>query len=187
MNTNEEIWVPVVGYEGIYEVSNLGRIKALQITLPHYKSGTMIRKEKFLKPWDKDGYRIVGLSKNRQMRTYSVHRVVAIAFMPNLNNLPEVNHIDADKSNNKVSNLEWCDRLYNSRHAAENGLMNPIKGENHWNTKLTELDVFKMRHLYESNPPSYRKPYSCDKLGKLFGVSKTVVAKIIKRTSWTHI
>lgn len=103
--TNEE-WRPVPGYEGLYEASNTGKVASLSY------NGTGVRKE--LKPQvTKRGYFRVRLYKNGSWKGFRLHRVIAAAFIPNEENLPEINHIDEDPSNNAVSNLEWCTRKYN--------------------------------------------------------------------------
>lgn len=105
----EEIWKDIVDYEGLYQVSNLGRVKSL------VRKGVL--KEKMLKPFiHQKGYLQIGLHKNGKYIKYLVHRLVAEAFIPNPNNLPEVNHKDENKQNNVVSNLEWCDRSYNNTY-----------------------------------------------------------------------
>lgn len=104
-----EIWKPIKGYEGLYEVSNLGRIKSLN----YNHTG----KEKILKPTkDRYGYLQVTLCKNNIKKQYTVHRLVAEAFIDNPDNLPQVNHKDENKQNNNVDNLEWCDAKYNSNY-----------------------------------------------------------------------
>ena len=105
-----ETWKPVVGYEGLYEVSNKGRIKSL-----HYWGGN--RQEVLSQAMRKDGYMHVGLSKDGVCTTYVVHRIVATAFIPNPQNLEMVNHKDEDRTNNSVENLEWCSRSYNQLYS----------------------------------------------------------------------
>ena len=103
-----ETWKNVVGYGGLYEVSNLGRVRSLP------KSG---REGKILSPqMDRRGYRFVHLRINGQRKTGKVHRLVAQAFLPNPDNYPQVNHKNGNKSDNRVSNLEWCSREYNIWH-----------------------------------------------------------------------
>lgn len=100
------IWKPVVGYEGLYEVSNTGLIKSLNCY--NYKEPRLLKLGH--RP---DGYLSVGLSKNNVTKTKTVHRLVAEAFIPNPDNLEMVNHKDEDRTNNNVENLEWCTRAYN--------------------------------------------------------------------------
>ena len=106
----KEIWKDKKDYEGHYQVSNWGRVKSIKFG-----------KERILKlTKDKDGYFFVNLYKNNKSKTFKVHRLVAEAFLPNTDNLPLINHKDEDKSNNIVSNLEWCDRKYNCNYGTRN-------------------------------------------------------------------
>lgn len=106
----KEIWKDILGYEGLYQVSNFGRVKSLKFG-----------KERILKlTKDKDGYLIVNLYKAGRIKTVKVHRLVAEAFLPNPDNLPLINHKDEDKSNNIVSNLEWYDVKYNTNYGTRN-------------------------------------------------------------------
>lgn len=99
----KEYWKPVVGYEGLYEVSNWGRVKSIKFG-----------RERILKPGTNNrGYLFVNLCKNGKKKNFRVHRLVAEAFIPNPYNLPEVNHKDENKLNNNAENLEWCDRKFN--------------------------------------------------------------------------
>lgn len=109
-----EEWRPVVGYEGLYEVSNLGRVKSLDRVVNCKGNSTVVKQSKVLK-WDigRKGYARVTLSKENKVKRYLVHRLVAEVFLPNPKNLPEVNHKDEKKTNNAVWNLEWCDKSYN--------------------------------------------------------------------------
>ena len=99
-----EVFLSVPGYEGYYEVSNLGNIKSL-------RSGKLLKQAS-----NKDGYKLVCLAKDGKSRTFNVHRLVAMAFLPNPENLPEVNHKDETHDNNCVENLEWCSRTYNRNY-----------------------------------------------------------------------
>lgn len=114
-----EIWKDVVGYEGFYQVSNLGNVKSIERTSINAGSysGYINTKTKYLKKIkNKYGYECVVLTKNRKRTSFSVHRLVAVAFLPQVENKNEVNHIDRNKSNNQLSNLEWCNRSENIRH-----------------------------------------------------------------------
>lgn len=99
----KEIWKPVVGYEGHYQVSNCGRVKSIKFG-----------KEIIMKQNIRRGYYYVNLYKNGILKTYQVHRLVAEAFLDNPDNLPCVNHKDENKLNNNVDNLEWCTIRYNN-------------------------------------------------------------------------
>lgn len=103
-----EIWRYIEGYEGLYQVSNMGRIKSLKFG-----------KEKILKSCKgSGGYLYLVLCKDGKNKPYLVHRLVASAFLNNPNNLPQINHIDEDKTNNKVENLEYCDAKYNMNYGS---------------------------------------------------------------------
>lgn len=120
----EEEWRPVKGYEGLYEVSNMGRVRSLPRTVRKRGNKTSLYKGKLLKALDDlYGYKNVNLSKQTIKRKKRVHRLVAEAFIPNPMNLPVVNHLDGDKHNNCVSNLEWCSNKENTNHAIKTGLM----------------------------------------------------------------
>lgn len=112
-----ETWLPIKGYEGIYEISNLGRVKRLAYDKNVCGGSKQHCCERILKPQiRKHGYLAVSISKNNKMKSYLIHRLVAIAFISNPNNLPQVNHKDENPSNNNVENLEWCDQRYNSNY-----------------------------------------------------------------------
>lgn len=106
-----EEWRDIKGYEGLYQVSNFGRVRSLN----RMDSIGRQRQGRILKPSSNEwGYPHVVLSKNGKHKTVRVHRLVAIAFLPNPDNLPEVNHKDENKYNNHVNNLEWCNHQYNN-------------------------------------------------------------------------
>ena len=109
---DSEIWKDIEGYEGLYQVSNLGRVKSLN----YHRTG----KEKILRLEKSQGYYIADLCINGKAKHYKVHRLVAEAFIPNPENLPEINHKDENPSNNNVNNLEYCDRKYNNSYGSRN-------------------------------------------------------------------
>lgn len=122
MGTNE-IWKDVNGYEGLYQVSSLGNVKS-------------VRNDRVLKPCiHKLGYASVMLYKNNRPKRYNIHRLVATAFLDNNNHYDLVNHIDENKSNNKVDNLEWCSREYNMRFGTARRRMSEKRGHEARNKK----------------------------------------------------
>lgn len=121
-----EIWKDIPGYEGYYQVSNLGNFKSLDRII-NYKHGLKRLypgKSLLLEP-TKDNYRRIVLMKNHIKVRYMAHRLVALSFISNPNNLPIINHKDGCKWNNNVDNLEWCTYSENSQHATKTGLQKP--------------------------------------------------------------
>lgn len=115
----EEVWKDIKDYEGIYQVSNQGRVKSLARVDRYYVDGVLYRrprKERILKQEDHHGYKRVSLMKNSKPKWFFVHRLVAEAFIPNPDNLPQVNHKSEVKSENSVENLEWCTEEYNKNY-----------------------------------------------------------------------
>ena len=159
-----EIWKPINNYDD-YFVSNYGRIKSLKG-----------KNERILKITHNNfGYAQVCLSKNNKSKTFRLNRLVAEHFISNPDNLPQVNHIDGNKDNNNVNNLEWCTASYNTKHAFDNNLC--IKGEKHHLSKLT-IDEVK---FIKSSDLSQRK------LAKMFGVCKTTISNIKSGLAWSYV
>lgn len=124
-----EIWMPIKGYEGYYEVSNYGRIKSLGRWVSRLVRGGFYKKERIVnKAANSSGYYELRFSVDKnKSKTNMIHRVVASHFLPNPENKPEVNHIDGNKTNNSVENLEWATRSENQYHAYATGLKKPAK------------------------------------------------------------
>ncbi|ATC61752.1 NUMOD4 motif-containing HNH endonuclease [Pseudolactococcus raffinolactis] len=119
-----EVWKDVLGYEGYYQVSNCGRIRTVE-NRPYMEQqyDLDLYKQHFLSPSKSpNGYRHITFCVNGIKKTKSIHRIVAEAFLPNHSDKPEVNHIDGNKENNHVENLEWCTASDNQRHAFRTGL-----------------------------------------------------------------
>ena len=130
-----EKWRTVPGTDGCIEVSDQGRVRSLLRGTPYILK---------TQP-DKKGYRRLRVTINRQKLSFKLHRIVAEAFIPNPDRLPQVNHIDGDKDNNSVSNLEWVTNKQNARHAIENGLwVSVIEGANRMNASR-RMPVIGMR------------------------------------------
>ena len=106
----DEIWKDIEGYEGLYQISNKGRVKSLKYGKERIRTPVITN----------DGYLNVILYKNTTAQHRLIHRLVAEAFIPNQDNLPEINHRDENKKNNCVENLEWCDRGYNVNYGTRN-------------------------------------------------------------------
>jgi len=166
-----EIWKDVVGFEGIYIVSNKERVRRIM----HRTHPTNKLMTNTLTP---SGYVCVSLTANGKGKYSLLHIVVAKAFIPNPLNLPEVNHIDGNKANNKAENLEWNTSLENIQHAWKTGLSTPKKGESHSQSVLTEKDVLEIRAI---------KGMTKRDIGKLYNIGEAMVGKIIHRHRWTHI
>ena len=112
-----EIWKNIKGYETLYKISNLGRVKSLAKTITRCDGNTKTLSDRIIKPFiTKKGYKQIVLTNEGCKKKYYIHRLVALAFIPNPDQLPEVNHINEDKLDNVVENLEWLSRLDNMRH-----------------------------------------------------------------------
>ena len=112
-----ELWRPIEGYEGLYEVSSYGRVRSLDRYVKTCYEAYKLQKGKILNPGkDKDGYLQVSLHCNGKQHQRKIHRLVAQAFIENFDNLPMINHKDEDKTNNRVDNLEWCTAKYNANY-----------------------------------------------------------------------
>lgn len=151
----QEIWKDIKGYEGLYQVSNLGRVKSLpRNTKNQYKNG-IIKKNIILK----NGYYFINLYNNGS-KLFTIHKLVAQAFIPNLKNKPCINHIDGNKQNNCVDNLEWCTYSENELHAFNKNLKKPpckkinqydLQGNfiKTWNSIKEANKFYKTSHISE--------------------------------------
>ena len=118
-----EIWKDIKGYEGIYQISNLGNIKSLDHYIRQRNNNYKLYHGKTLKPYmTSTGYYKIDLHNGKKRKIMLIHRLIANAFIPNPDDLPEVNHIDGNKTNNNIDNLEWCTRSDNIKHSYKNKL-----------------------------------------------------------------
>lgn len=115
-----EQWKDIQGYEGLYQVSNKGRVRSIDRVIKHYPKDYFQKGRVLKSALSKNGYPMVILVNHNERKTRNVHRLVAETFIVNPNNFPEVNHKDEDKTNNSVENLEWCTRKYNANYGTRN-------------------------------------------------------------------
>lgn len=157
---------PIKEYENLYSVDTSGNVYS-NITSSGRRKGR-------LKPELKNGYLSVNLYKDGKCKHHYVHRLVASTFIPNPNNYTEINHIDCDKLNNSVLNLEWCSRKMNLLHSYNKGLKR--KGELHGAHKLSNTDVIKIRHS--------RGLFSLKELAEKYGVAMSTISAIQNKRTW---
>ena len=144
----EEIWRPIEGYEGLYEISSYGRVKSVD----RYDRRNQFRKGKLLKNKDNgNGYLICSLSKNGIVKNKYIHRLVAEAFIERADGLYEVNHKDENKKNNSVDNLEWCDRKYNNTYGTktEREIKSKIKKGIYLGLSQEEYKIHKKEYQHQ--------------------------------------
>jgi hypothetical protein len=165
-----EAWKNIPELNGMYEVSNHGRLRSY---------------------WNRGGKsvsafpRILSLSVNGNGyptkyingANYRLHRLVAQMFIPNPDNLPVINHIDGDKTNNHVSNLEWCNKSHNERHAQRMGLKNKALGEKCNKSHLSNEVVLEI----------FKSGLGCRELGRMYGVYHSTVLSIKTGKTWNHV
>jgi hypothetical protein len=171
-----EIWKDIPGYEGLYQASTLGRIKCLKRERinsrnPNY---TLFLKEKIKKQSFNKllGYLYITLTdRNKKPSSKRVHRLIAETFINNLENKLEVNHIDNNKLNNSVDNLEWCTALENTRHLFKTG--HPAK-----RIKLSFDKIQEIKDFYKNNNLSYKK------VGELYGVKEKAIMRLVLGQTW---
>lgn len=173
----KEIWKPVVGYEGCYEVSNLGNVRSVdRVDRKGQPRPGRVRKLLL----NNCGYLYVGVSVDDKKANLTVHRLVAKAFIPNPNSKPQVNHIDGDKTNNIVSNLEWSTPSENTVHAYSKKLINHPEGEKWHLSKLTEQQVIDIYKRLRNGELQVR-------LAEEYVVSKNTIACIKHHKTWKFV
>lgn len=164
-----EIWRPVIGYEGLYEVSSYGRVRGLD----RFDGRNKITGKILSVNYEKNGYCSVALSKYGNMKRHKIHRLVAQAFIPNPDNLPQVNHKDENKENNRVENLEWCTAKYNINYGnrlvkllntkIEKGMVDPdmvgLDRKDYmkkWKERNSDYMVNYMKEYYKCNKDKWK-------------------------------
>lgn len=181
----EEVWKDIEELKNAYQVSNFGRVRRksrkVPTNVPGQRNGLRNLSERITKSQDNGhGYQQIYVKIDGIRIMVYLHRIVAIYFLPNPENKPEVNHKDGNKENNRADNLEWATRKENVKHAVDNNLLS--KGEKVWNCKLTEQKILAIRRLHRMNPNFNRAA-----INRKLGLGNSTVSKIIKKTRWKHI
>lgn len=181
----KEEWVDIKGFEGRYKISNKGEIVRYAVT-DVYKSGKIInRGEKIIKPSiSGNGYLKVGLNKDSKFYNKNLHRLLAEHFIPNPDNLPCVNHIDGNKLNNNLDNLEWCTAKYNSKHSFDNGMSNISEYSKYKvsnvSRRFTSKEIKEIRKLF--NEGKTKKEIS-----KIFNCCDSIIGNILNDKTYKNI
>ena len=162
---NGEIWADIVGYEGHYQISTFGRVKSF------YRG-----KQRILAPFiDKDGYFQIALGRGKK---FKIHRLVATAFIPNPDDKPQINHIDGNKMNNHVNNLEWCTNRENQNHALQTGLIKSSRGN-----VLEDKEVLWCRKSYIP----YDSEFGIAALARKFNIDSSTMCAILRCKTYKDV
>lgn len=176
MKKGKEIWKDIPGYEGRYLASSFGRIRTAERWVVRPKKGKPGMRSRIIQPCiNRCGYVMVGLGKWKERRTFTVHRIITKTFLENPEGKEFVNHKDFDRTNNHVSNLEWCTRRENTDHALQNGRY--WRGEGNHSTKINEKAVRHIRKR-EMTQRAYQS---------LYGIDHSCICRIQKRKTWAHV
>ncbi len=175
-----EIWKPVQGYEGLYEISSHGRLKSLARIINPGRKRSRFKPEKILKWCNSQGYLATYLSVDNGKKFVRAHVLMMQAFTPNPENKPEVNHKNGIRNDNRLDNLEWCTHSENIQHSYQVLKRVSQKGVNNGNCKLTEVDVL---NIFQKR----REGGSFRGIAKVFNVSKTHIQHIIHGKLWKNL
>jgi len=168
-----EVWLPIDGYGGHYEVSNLGRLRS------YGRYGNLAVLKLFV--GDRGYYRKPLYNKiTKKSDNFSIHRLVANAFISNPDNKPFINHKDGNKLNNSVDNLEWVTQGENLQHAVKSGTL-ILDGHNNPNAAFTKEQVIEIRKLYSEGN------LSCQKIANLYGVSKSPIVNMVAMRTYKNV
>jgi len=180
-SVNEEMWRPVIGYEGYYEVSSLGRVRSVDRYVNHSPGTKAMKKGRVLRGGKApNGYRTTSLSKDGTSTTHSTHTLVASAYLGRRPDGHQVNHKDGRKENNAANNLEYVTPKENTRHSWQFGLQSVQRGTDCYNARITPKDVARIRRSYAGGQTQRS-------LAAEYKTSPANISAICLRRSWRHI
>jgi hypothetical protein len=171
-----EKWLPIIGYEGYYEVSDLGRVKSIKRTVPNTRKGVDYIRERILSQHFRR-YSFVVLTKFNKTTNKTVHRLTAVSFIDNPENKAQINHKDGITYKNSIYNLEWNTSFENMQHSVRTGLKSI--GENQSQAKLNNKQVYEIREL--------NKSMHIKEIAIVYGVQKPCIWKIVNNKTWKHL
>ena len=182
-NLESEIWKDITGYEGLYQASNLGRIKSLDRMRKNRWNTFYIIKGDYKKIWlNSSGHLTANLNKYGERSGFLVHRLIALTFIPNLENKPEINHKNLIKIDNRIENLEWVYNHENVAHYHANCKENlSLKGEACSFSKLNDKKIREIRKMRLNNVLPNTK------IAIKYGVSAGIIDHIIQGKTWRHV
>lgn len=170
------IWKDINGCQGLYQVNRYGDVISVPRIAKNRFSFRITKSKNIKSRISRTGYLYYPIKIDNKLMTFYKHRLIAEHYIPNPLNLPEVNHINGVKTDNRIGNLEWCTSKENIKHAIKIGLISI--GEDKCNAKLTNMDVCKIRRMRSSTNVD---------LASMFGVSSNTISRIRHRKSWKHL
>lgn len=179
----DDLWFDIPEFEGFYKIKKNGDVKSLERIVKTKGGGSRVKKELILRPGKTaKGYFSVELCKNGIGKSISIHRLIGITFISNIENKPQINHKNGVKTDNRIDNLEWVTPAENMQHAFKTGLCDSsgIIGEKNGQAKLKLSQVLDIKRLLEGSN------FLQKDIAVMFGVSKWTISKIKRGVTWSH-
>lgn len=189
---SKEIWKNIIGYEGLYQISNMGRVKRLDKAIKCKAGKFRIVHEKILSPGNNGkGYLFVGLVKDGDRKQHYIHILVGTYFIPNPENKPDINHKRGIKKDNRATQLEWTTKKENSKHAFDNGLLPQLKKMHKLAGIATIGSKGNFSVLKEADIPVIfdlsKNELTQQEIAEIYNVNRATIGYILNRKTWKHV